>query len=975
MGVRQQLIYFILFSCNLIKQNINKGRIVMKSYLLVFAFVTVSALNVMAQPDFTAYTAGNPVIPRGTAGSWESGTVWTPRVTVVNDTIYMVYNGTTNFQSQPTKLGLAISTDGYNFSKSPFNPIFSADGTGLDANSVGQGFLFHDNGTWYLYYGGSATAANKPPKIISWATADNPHGPWMRTNDTLLTGGSNGEWDDRVTCPLQIFPTDTGLVMYYWGTDDWYPNVYKSQIGLATSTDGGQTWQKYDNPETNYPPYAESDPVLKVGIAGSYDDDGIFLAGIVKNSVQWEMFYAGFSTNSELGGICYATSIDGVNWQKYSENPIFTFWDDPLATYGYLECPSVVLRGNIYFLYYDYGTGPNGIGLATALRLPKVLNVPRDFTTIQAAINAAIDGDTVLVADSTYYENINFKSKAITVASTFILDQDASHISKTIINGSQASHPDSGSVVYFISGEDTNSVLCGFTITGGTGTISGNMSKSGGGIACRNSGAKIMHNIIENNHVTSGTPATPGGGISGGPLNDISLIVIENNTIRYNSTTNTAIEGEAIGGGISLVANARIINNIIEFNTAQSNDGTAYGGGVALINNQPLDRYVIGNKIWYNKALNTTGTYIYGGGVAGGLFVGDMPRAEIRLNDIRYNEIESNAGLNIDCWGGGVCLTNQNEETIFAQNYVAFNKAINNSPCNGAGMAIWNYDVTGAPQLINNIISNNTGGTWGGGLFTGGLVSSAATLVNNTICDNSATEGGSIFIGYEATNPSHPIIANSILWNNSSSIYIKTGSSVTVQFSDVEGGYAGTGNIDTDPLFYDSVLTAGDTIFCCLQANSPCIDMGDPATVYNDPQDSNNPGFAQWPARGGLRNDMGAYGGVADVIYGYIVGIEEDEDKVNQFPEKYKLMQNYPNPFNPKTTICYAVGEIQDSPVHVDLSIYNLLGQKVATLISEKQRPGTYKAEWNASGFASGVYFYRLQTDTFSQTRKLVLIR
>ncbi len=81
-------------------------------------------------------------------------------------------------------------------------------------------------------------------------------------------------------------------------------------------------------------------------------------------------------------------------------------------------------------------------------------------------------GDTVLVAEGTYSENINFKGKAITVASQFILDQDTSHISATIIDGSQHTNPDSGSVVYMISGEDTTSVLTGFTITGGNGTAS-----------------------------------------------------------------------------------------------------------------------------------------------------------------------------------------------------------------------------------------------------------------------------------------------------------------------------------------------------------------------------------------------------------------------------------------------------------------------------------------------------------------------
>ena len=97
-----------------------------------------------------------------------------------------------------------------------------------------------------------------------------------------------------------------------------------------------------------------------------------------------------------------------------------------------------------------------------------IINVPVDQPSIQAGINAASTGDTVLVAESVYYENINFMGKAITVASHFLIDGDTTHIDSTIIDGSLPSHPDTGSVVLFVSGEDTNSILMGFSITNGT---------------------------------------------------------------------------------------------------------------------------------------------------------------------------------------------------------------------------------------------------------------------------------------------------------------------------------------------------------------------------------------------------------------------------------------------------------------------------------------------------------------------------
>ncbi|MEJ2544870.1 MAG: T9SS type A sorting domain-containing protein [Calditrichaceae bacterium] len=90
----------------------------------------------------------------------------------------------------------------------------------------------------------------------------------------------------------------------------------------------------------------------------------------------------------------------------------------------------------------------------------------------------------------------------------------------------------------------------------------------------------------------------------------------------------------------------------------------------------------------------------------------------------------------------------------------------------------------------------------------------------------------------------------------------------------------------------------------------------------------------------------------------------------------FALDQNYPNPFNPKTVIRYAVGAQNLVPLqHIDLSIYNILGQKVSTLVNKKQPAGNYKVEWDASGFASGVYFYRIKAGSFNAVKKMLLVK
>ncbi len=88
-------------------------------------------------------------------------------------------------------------------------------------------------------------------------------------------------------------------------------------------------------------------------------------------------------------------------------------------------------------------------------------------------------------------------------------------------------------------------------------------------------------------------------------------------------------------------------------------------------------------------------------------------------------------------------------------------------------------------------------------------------------------------------------------------------------------------------------------------------------------------------------------------------------------PEGYKLSQNYPNPFNPSTNIKFDIPEKNN----VTLKVYNVHGQEVAVLANGEYTAGSYVVNWNASGIASGVYFYTIQSGSFTQTKKLLLVK
>lgn len=107
---------------------------------------------------------------------------------------------------------------------------------------------------------------------------------------------------------------------------------------------------------------------------------------------------------------------------------------------------------------------------------------------------------------------------------------------------------------------------------------------------------------------------------------------------------------------------------------------------------------------------------------------------------------------------------------------------------------------------------------------------------------------------------------------------------------------------------------------------------------------------------------------VDDLHFEFTNGVEEISGNI---PNQFELMQNYPNPFNPSTKIEFAIPEKS----FIRLEIYNSLGERIETLISDEFDAGTYNYDWNANGLPSGVYFYTLNAGNFFDTKKFVLLK
>lgn len=665
---------------------------------------------------------------------------------------------------------------------------------------------------------------------------------------------------------------------------------------------------------------------------------------------------------------------------------------------------------------WGLGTARSDLGAFSGLdsipHIPRSIDIPANYSSIQNGIIASGNGDTVIVEQGVYDEHLNFWGRRVMVASRFLLEPDSSFLFLTWLE------PETdGPIVSFKNGEDSSSVLFGFTLIHGE-------ANAGGGIFCENSGPTIKSNQIY------GNSASQGGGVYCNNSNPI----IENNIIRSNA-------GEGIFCNLS---NGRIVNNIISSNSRRGiycdageliilgndisqNAGGLYifhsnsliihnsftrnaGGGIICASNScvQIDSNFIDNNSAYDGAgiyISSSVTYSIINNIisfnrattkGGAIFCGSANTGLVENNIIRNNSASFGGGIYSDSssinnypafsrnhifenhanYGGGIyanSFSQFNENDIYENTanadgggvYVASNCLITNNDfhdnyAQNSGGGIWangtasircnniyqnsashggGIGARGSPSIVNNAIYINAA-DFGGGVSCSGN----GSYKNNTIYRNTANvEGGGLYYSdyYDWLE-----ISNTILWHNCADVGNQLNPAescwIDVSYCDVEGGYNGTGNIKLDPVLIDP--ENGDFH---LKLYSPCIDAGAPWSPL-DPDST--------------RADIGAF------YYDHLVGID---DIISQLPKYYSLSQNYPNPFNISTLIKYEL----PTQAQVSLEIYDILGRRVTTLYSGPQTAGYHQMLWKADDLSSGAYFYKLQADDYTETKKMLLIK
>jgi len=303
--------------------------------------------------------------------------------------------------------------------------------------------------------------------------------------------------------------------------------------------------------------------------------------------------------------------------------------------------------------------------------------------------------------------------------------------------------------------------------------------------------------------------------------------------------------------------------------------------------------------------------------------------------------------------------------------------------------ATWNQSSLNNHVFKTIVVNGNyvfAGDNFGSGVYlsTNNGANWAQTSLNNHEIISLAAYGNNIFAGTYNNNGVYLSTNNGSSWtqtslNNKNVLALAVSENNVFAGTDSNGVYRSTNNGSTwtqtslNNILVSSIAISGNFVFVGSWGVYESTDNGTSWIIRNEGLYlgvrvlciTSNYIFACTAQSGVYRRPLGE-----------LVGIQPIS---NEIPKAFSLSQNYPNPFNPTTKIKFAISG--SSVAQTFLSVYDILGREVATLVNESLKPGSYEVQWNAANFPSGVYYYKLvvgdntNNGGFTETKRMILIK
>jgi parallel beta-helix repeat protein len=407
-------------------------------------------------------------------------------------------------------IGLATSSDSIAWTKYAGNPVFTAT-VDWEEGDVGHPHVIKDGAVYKMWYG-----PNDERIGYAWSSDGID---WTKYANNPILEGTPGTWDeDGVGAPFVIKVGPSDYRMWYWSS---------GQIGYVTSTNG-IAWTKYVS------------PVLSPGPGGAWDDESVTDHNVLFDGVTYHMWYAG--NDGDSWRIGYASSSDGVNWNKSASNPLLSLgtpgeWDESSVSE-----PNVLFDGALYRMWFSGWRHDGWVpqrGYATS---------PNNITWTKYANNPVLSPGT--------------PHQWGQPVAAFVEGSDGSVLDGFTVRNGEAEH--GGGVLI----DGTEVIMRNCTV------VSNTAQYGGGGVGLVDAYATFAANVISSNAVR--------GGSGGGILADSTVVTVTNNVIALNEGLSMAWDGD----GVCVCgddSDARIINNTVVSNSAEGIQ--VFDAGTVLVRN------------------------------------------------------------------------------------------------------------------------------------------------------------------------------------------------------------------------------------------------------------------------------------------------------------------------------------------------------------------------------------------------------